>query len=71
MKLQKPFEDHVDRLTQIVKELKERDEYDKIQGRETVEVFSKKTRLVRPLEKVRTREDVDFQVPMGQSSRVG
>ena len=62
--------------TQIVKELKQRDEHDKIQDRETVkrslqsgepndtvdvELFSKKARLVGPFKKVRTREKVDFQ----------
>jgi hypothetical protein len=72
----KPFGEHVDRLTQIVKELKERDDLDKIQGRETVkrslksgepndpvdvDLFSKKARLVDLLKKVRTREEVDFQ----------
>ena len=55
---------------------KQRDDHDKIQGRETskrslqsgepndtvdVELFSKKARLVGPFKKVRTREEVDFQ----------
>ena len=31
----KPFPEHVESHVQIVKELKERDEHDKIQGRET------------------------------------
>ena len=36
MQLYKPFAEHVERLVQIVKDLKERDDYDKIQGRESV-----------------------------------
>jgi hypothetical protein len=61
---------------QLFKELKERGEHDKIQGREAakrslqsgephdpvdVEWFDKKSRLVGPFKKVRTREEVDFQ----------
>ena len=72
----KPFPEHIQCHAQIVKELKQRDEHDKIQGRETVkrslqsgepndtvdvELFSKKARLVGPFKKVRTREEVDFQ----------
>ena len=72
----KPFPKHVDRHAQIVKELKERDDHDKIQDRETVkrslqsgepnvsvdvERFYKKSRLVIPFKKMRTREEVDFQ----------
>ena len=34
MHLNKPFTEHVECLEQIVKELKERDEHDKIRGRE-------------------------------------
>ena len=56
--------------------MKQRDENDKIQDRETVkrslqsgepndtvdvEMFRKKTRLVGPFKKVRTREEVDFR----------
>ena len=74
--LYKPFPEHIQRHAQIVKELKQRDEHDKIQGRETVkrslqsgepndevdvELFSKKARLVGPFKKARTREEVDFQ----------
>ena len=59
-----------------MKELNQRDDDDKIQGRETVkrsfqsgepndtvdvELFRKKARLVGPFKKVRTREEVDFQ----------
>ena len=76
MKLFKTFPDHVERHAQIVKEMKERGEHDKIQGREwvkrslqsgepndpvDVERFDKKSRLVGPFKKVRTREEVDFQ----------
>ena len=76
MQLCKPFPEHVERHAQIVKELKERGEHDKIQGRESakrslqsgepndpvdVERFDKKSRLVGPFKKVRTREEVDFQ----------
>ena len=76
VQLCKPFPEHIQRHAQIVKELKQRDEHDKIQGRETakrslqsgepndtvdVELFSKKARLVGPFKKVRTREEVDFQ----------
>ena len=76
MQLCKPFPEHVERHAQIVKELKERGVNDKIQGREAVkrsfesgepndpvdvERFDKKSRLVDPFKKVRTREEVDFQ----------
>jgi hypothetical protein len=79
----KPFPEHIQRHAQIVKELKQRDEHDKIQDRETVkrslqsgepndpvdvELFSKKARLVGPLKKVRTREEVDFQWARGAVS---
>ncbi len=72
----KPLPDHVESHAQIVKELKERDELDKIQDREAVkrslqsgepndpvdvERFDKKSCLVGPFKKVRTREEVDFQ----------
>ena len=75
MHLYKSFPDHVECHAQIVKELKQRDEHDKIQGRETdkrslqsgepkdtvdVELLSKKARLVGPFKKVRTREETDF-----------
>ena len=71
VQLCKPFAEHVEHLAQIVKDLKERDDHDKIQGRESpkrslqsgepndpvdVELFSKKVRLVVPLKEVRTRE---------------
>ena len=61
---------------EVVQDMKERDEHDKIQGRESVkrslqsgepndpvdvERFDKKSRLVGPFKKVRTREEVDFQ----------
>ena len=36
VQLCKPFPEHIQRHAQIVKELKQRDEHDKIQGRETV-----------------------------------
>ena len=72
VQLCKPFAEHVERLAQIVKELKERDEHDKIQDRVEVQrslqsgerndpVFSKKARLVGPLKRATTREEVDFQ----------
>ena len=76
MQLCKPLPEHVECHAQIVKELKERGENDKIQGREAakrslqsgepndpvdVERFDKKSRLVGPFKKVRTREEVDFQ----------
>ena len=76
MQLCKPLPEHVERHAQIVKELKERGEHDKMQGRETVkrslqsgepndpvdvDRFDKKSRLVVPFKKVRTREEVDFQ----------
>jgi hypothetical protein len=76
VQLCKPFPEHIQLHAQIVKELKQRDEHDKIQGRETakrslqsgepndavdVELFSKNARLVVPFKKVRTREEVDFQ----------
>ena len=63
VQLCKSFPEHIQRHAQIVKELKQRDEHDKIQGRETakrslqsgepndevdVELFSKKARLVDP-----------------------
>ena len=35
VQLCKPFPEHVQRRVQIIKELKERDEHDKIQDRET------------------------------------
>ena len=72
----RPFPEHIQLHAQIVKELKQRDDHDKIQDRETakrslqsgepndtvdVELFSKKARLVGPFKKVRTREEVDFQ----------
>jgi hypothetical protein len=76
VQLCKPFPEHIQCHAQIVKELKQRDEHDKIQGRETakrslqsgepndtvdVELFSKKARLVGPFKKVSTREGEDFQ----------
>ena len=76
MHLCKSLPEHVERHSQIVKELKDRDDHDKIQGREAtkrslqsgepndpvdVEWFDKKSRLVVPFKKVRTREEVDFQ----------
>jgi hypothetical protein len=72
----KSFPEHIQCHAQIVKEMKQRDEHDKIQGSETVqrslqsrepndavdvELFSKNARLVVPFKKVRTREEVDFQ----------
>ncbi len=80
MQLWNPVPEHVERHAQIVKELKERGEHDKIQDRESVkrslqsgelndpvdvERFDKKSRLVDPFKKVRTREEVDFQWARG------
>jgi hypothetical protein len=77
VQLWKPFPENIQHHTQIVKEMKQRDDHDKIQGRETVkrsfqsgepndtvdvELFRKKARLVGPFKKVRTREEVDFCV---------
>ena len=76
MYLWRPSPEHVEYHEQIVKELKERGEHDKIQDREAVkrslqsgepndpvdvERFDKKSCLVGPFKKVRTREEVDFQ----------
>ena len=52
----KPFAEHVERLPQIVKEMKERDEHDKIHGREA----SKRS--------LKSGEPND---PMGQNCLVG
>jgi hypothetical protein len=73
-----PFAEHVELHARIVKELKERDDHDKIQDRETVkrslqsgiphdtvdvDLFNKKARLVDSLKKVRTREEVEGTTP--------